>query len=198
MKLKVAPHSSDPKFLVKAMRSELGAKDLNTRNCALEGSGLFEFTKRKLNLPPGTKYDFRSPHKVNYSTPRPNTRSTKARIEESFKHDESVVSHTTNMLEVDCPQYQCHSYSLPYPLKNECQALHANTWHQCNAKVEKIKHGMLSPTYRGSEKEFRSNNHIPTNFWFSTNDINQFVKGSKRKWVFKWPNLSKVWLVRLV
>ena len=130
-------------------------------------------------MPPRSKYDFHCPDKVKYSILRPNNKSTRARIEESPKYDESVVSHTTNVLELECPEYQWHI--LPYPLKNKCQALEANTWHPWKAKVEKSKHGTLAPTYKGLEKECCSNNHIPTNFWFCRDDINQHMKGSKKK-----------------
>jgi hypothetical protein len=51
---------------------------------------------------------------------------------------------------------------LPYPSKKECQALQANTWHPCKAKVGKSKHDTLKPTYRGPKKELSSNNHIAT------------------------------------
>ena len=104
LKLKAAAHTGDPKLLAKAMRSYPRAKGLNTRDCALEGSELFGSTKRKLDLPPGSEYDSHCPDKVNHSIPHPNIRSTRARIQESFKHDENVVSHTTNVLESDCPK----------------------------------------------------------------------------------------------
>ena len=64
-------------------------------------------------------------------------------------------------------------------------------------KSGKITHGTPAPTYTGMKKEFRSNNHIPSNFWFCADDINRCVKGSKKKWVFDWPNLPKVWPVKV-
>ena len=99
LKLKAAAHTGDPKLLAEAMRSYPGAEDLNTRSCAMEGSELFGSTKRKLDLPPGSEYDSHHHDKVNYSISHPNTRSTRAHIDDSFKHDENVVSHTTNVLE---------------------------------------------------------------------------------------------------
>lgn len=99
LKLKIAYHIGDPKLLVEAMRSYPGAKDLNTRNCVLEGFELFGSTKRKLNLPSGFEYDYHHPYKVKYSIPHLNTSSTRACIEEPLIHDNSVVSHTTNAME---------------------------------------------------------------------------------------------------
>ena len=123
--------------------------------------------------------------------------STRARIDESFKRDENVVTHTTNVLESECPKSQWYILRLPYPSKKECQALQANTGHPCWAKVGKNTHGTLAPTYIGMKKEYRSNNHILTYFWFFADDINRCVKGSKKKWVFDWPNLPKVWPVKV-
>lgn len=84
--------------------------------------------------------------------------------------------------------YYWHIFRFPYSLKKEHHALQANTWHQCKAKVGKNKHGTLAPTYRGSKKEFCSNNHIPTNIWFYTYDITIIM--------FDWPNIPTMWLVK--
>jgi hypothetical protein len=47
------------------MKPYPGLEDLNTRDCALEGSELFGTTKRKLDLPPGVNRDSHRPDKVN-------------------------------------------------------------------------------------------------------------------------------------
>ena len=146
LKLKAVVHTGDPKLFAEAMRSYPRIKDLNTRNCALEGSQLFGSTKRILNLPLGSEW-FSSSNKVNYFIPHLNTRSMRARIDESFKHDENVVSHTTTMLESECPESQWYISQLPYLSKKESQALQANTKHPCRAKVGKSTHGILAPTY---------------------------------------------------
>ena len=87
------------------MKSYVGAEDLNKTNFVLEGFELFGSTKRKVDLPLGSEYDSYCPNKVNYSIPHPTTRSSRARIEESFSHDENVLYHTTNVLESKCPKY---------------------------------------------------------------------------------------------
>ena len=57
LKLKVAARCGDLKLLADAMKSYLGAEDLNTRDCALKGSELFGSTTRKLDLPSGVNCD---------------------------------------------------------------------------------------------------------------------------------------------
>ena len=69
MKLKAIAHTGDPKLLAEAIRSYARVKDLNTKTYALKGSEMFGSTKRKLNLPPGSKYDSHCPDKVTYFIP---------------------------------------------------------------------------------------------------------------------------------
>ena len=73
LKLKAVAMCGDPKMLVDAMKAYPWAEDVNTRDCALEGSELFGSTKHKLNLPSGADCDSHQPDKVNYVIPRPNT-----------------------------------------------------------------------------------------------------------------------------
>ena len=80
LKLKATTMCGDPKILVEAMKSYPGAEDLNTRNCALEGSEFFGSTKRRLNLTLGADCDSHRFDKVNYSFPWPNTRAKRACI----------------------------------------------------------------------------------------------------------------------
>ena len=61
LKLKDVAMCGDPKLLVEAMKSYPGAKDLNTRDCALEGSELFGSTKQKLDLPSRADCDSHRP-----------------------------------------------------------------------------------------------------------------------------------------
>jgi hypothetical protein len=77
LKLKAAARCGDPKMLADAMKSYPWAEDVNTKDCALEGSELFGSTKRKFNLPPGADCGFHRPDKVNYFILRPNTRATR-------------------------------------------------------------------------------------------------------------------------
>ena len=84
LKLKVIVMCVDPKLLADVMKSYPGLEDLNTRDCALEGSELFGSTKQKLDQPPGVDCDSHLSNKVNHSIPRPSTKVRKACIEESL------------------------------------------------------------------------------------------------------------------
>ena len=81
--------------------------------------------------------------------------------------------------------------------KKECQTLEAKSGHPCRAKVEKSTHSKPAPTYTRMKKDYRSNNHVPLNFWFCADDINRCMKGSKKKRVFDWPNIPRVWPVKV-
>ena len=52
LKLKAVARCGYPKLLADAMKSYAGAEDLNTKDCALEGSQLFGSIKQKLDMPP--------------------------------------------------------------------------------------------------------------------------------------------------
>lgn len=78
LKLKATTYTNDPKLFAKVIRSYPNTKDLNTMNYALEGFELFGSTKWTLDLLPNT---------------------TRACIEESFNHDENMVSHAACLLE---------------------------------------------------------------------------------------------------
>ena len=73
---------------------------LHTKDCALEGSKLFGSTERKLDLPPGVKYDLDQLKKVIY-LPCSNTRARKTCIEEFFNFVDHGVAHTTLVMEAD-------------------------------------------------------------------------------------------------
>jgi hypothetical protein len=82
LKLKTVARCGDPKMLADAMKSYPRAEYVSIRDCALEGSELFNSTKHKLNLPPGADCDSHRPNKVNYSISHPHTPATCQRIEE--------------------------------------------------------------------------------------------------------------------
>ena len=197
LKLKAAARCGDPKMLADAMKSYPGAEDVNTRDCALEGSELFGSTKRKLNLPPGADCDSHRPDKVNYSIPRPNTRATRQRIEESLSSAIHGVAHTTSVLETDCLASKWHIARLPPNSAKRCWALQAITGTMCNAKVGTGKHGTPAPTYKGLRKEFRSPNNVEYEFWFCPDDIKRCVSGSKKKYVLDWPVVPNTWPVKI-
>jgi hypothetical protein len=154
LKLKAAARCGDPKMLVDAMKSYPGAEDVNTRDCALEGSEFFGSTKRKLNLPPGVDCDSHRPDKVNYSIPRPNTRATRQRIEESLSYAIHSVAHTTSVLETDCLASKWHYCKITTQLSQtmldtaghymdyvQCQSRDWETWHTCS-NIQRAQEGI--------------------------------------------------------
>ena len=153
-KLKAAAKCGDPKHLVDAMKSFPGAEDVNTRDCALEGSELFGSTKRKLNIPPGADCDSHRPDNVKFLIPFPNTRATRQRIHETLNSAQHGVTHTTSVLEIDCLASNWHIARLPPNLARRCWALQAIIRTMCNAKVGTGKHGTPALTYKGSRRIF--------------------------------------------
>ena len=72
-----------------------GAKDVNTRVCALEGSELFGSTKQKLDFSFGVDCDSHWSDKVNYSIACLNGCGEKTCIEESLNYAKHgvLISH---------------------------------------------------------------------------------------------------------
>jgi hypothetical protein len=70
LKLKAIARCRYLKLLANAMKSYPRAKDLNTKDRALEGFELFGSTKQKLNLPSSADYDSHRSNKVKYSIAR--------------------------------------------------------------------------------------------------------------------------------
>jgi hypothetical protein len=174
-------------MLADAMKSYPRAEDVNSKDCALEGSELLGSTKRKLNLPPDADCNSHLPDKVNYSIPRPNARATRQRIEDSLSSAIHDVAHTTSMLKTDCLASNCHIARLPPNLAKRCWVLQAITGTMCNAKVGTGKHVTPTSTYKGLKKEFRSPNNVEYEFWFCPDDIKCCVSGSKKKYMLDWP-----------
>ena len=187
----------DPKLLADVMKSCPGLEDLNSRDCALEGSELFGSTKQKFDLLPGVDCASHRPDKVNYSIPCLNTRVRRACIKESLVSTEHCMAHTSSMLETDCSSSHWHIARLRANSAKRCWAMQANTRTMCNAKVRTTKHGTLAPTYKGLRKEFRSPNNVEYEFWFCHDDIKRCVSGSKKKFVLDWPIVPNTWPVKI-
>lgn len=64
-------------------------------------------------------------------------------------------------------------------------------------KLVRTSLGLLHQLTLEWRKEFWSNNHIPRNFWFCSDEMNQCMKGSKKKWMLDWPNIPSTWLVNV-
>ena len=64
LKLKVVVRCGDPKLLVEAKKSYWGAKNVNTKDCALKGSDLCDSTKQKRHVAPNADCNSHRPNKV--------------------------------------------------------------------------------------------------------------------------------------
>ena len=196
LKLKADAKCGDPKMLANAMKSHPRAKNINTRDCALEGSELFGSTKCKLNLPPGVDCDFRQLDKVNYSIPHPNTWATCQLIEKSLSSVEHGVAHTASVLETNCLASKWHIARLPPNLAKRCWTLQSIKGTMYNAKIRIAKHDIPTPTYKEFRKEFRFSNNVEYDFWFCPNDIKCCVSDNKKKYVLDWPIIPNTWPVK--
>jgi hypothetical protein len=105
--------------------------------CVGGGPNCLDQPKGKVNLPLGSEYDCHHPNKVNYSIPSPTIMTNRAHIK-SLKHNEIVVSYTTNMLESSVQNHSGISLNCLSPSKKECQALQANTCMHVMPKLERI------------------------------------------------------------
>ena len=125
---------------------------------------------------------------MNYSIFHPNTRSTKAHIEKSFKYDENVVSHTTTVLELEFLESRCYISRMLYTFNKDCQALQVNTRHRKNT------YGIPTPTCTNMKNDYHSSNQSPLNFWFFVQMtlINAW-KGARKNWT----NFLKVWPMKV-
>lgn len=197
LRLRHAQRSGDPKLIAEAVNSYPGAEDLLTKKGGLEGAEIFGSTKRKLDLPPGSSHDSHRYDTVNYSIPRDGTRSTRARIEEALSQPDSGVEHTTSVQETDCDPSKWHIARLSGKSNRKCQAMQAHTNEKCDTRVRRGTHGTPAPTYVGLKKEFRTDRHISTDFWFCADDINRCVKGTKKSFVIDWPSIPQTWPVKM-
>lgn len=196
LKLRAAASSGDPKLIAVAMKSFPGAGDLPDHSIVLEGAEIFGSTKRKLNLPPGSEFDSHRPDKVNYSIPKPNTRSTRQRIEESLKSPQHHVSHATRVMESNCDPKQWHIARLPKSSGRQCQALQSISGEACRTKISQGANGTPAPTYAGMKKDIRMGRNVEAEFFFCPDDIHRCVMGTKRPFVLHWPPVPITWPVK--
>jgi hypothetical protein len=82
LRLRAARRTRNPTKFAEVVAKLPDAHLLATRVSHLEGEEIFGSSKRKLNLPPGSDGDSHRHNTVNFSAPRVQTRSIKARIEE--------------------------------------------------------------------------------------------------------------------
>jgi len=67
--------------------------------------------------------------------------------------------------------------------------------HQVHCKIAKGRGGTPSPTYCRRKEDYGSKSEVLADFWFYWDDIDQYMKGTKHKWIIDWPEVLEVWLV---
>ena len=184
-------------MIAHAVSSFPGAEDLLTKPKGLEGAEIFGSAKRKLNVPPGSSQDSHRSDTVNYSIPRMNTRSTRARVEEALSDPTLGVQHTTSILETHCDHTKWHIARLPARSARKCQALQCGTNDKCDTRIGKGVHGTPAPTYSGPKRDFHTKKSVEAEYWFCPDDINRCVKGSKKPFVLHWPAVPQSWPVKI-
>jgi hypothetical protein len=199
LKLRAARCSSDPKKIEEALSQLPGVEVATTQIPHLEGKEIFGNMKQKLDLPPSDDGDSHRPDKINFSQPQVQTKSRTAHTEvvEAFVAgaDKDELPHVTTTLESDCDMSQWHIARISHRSSYKCHAQQAATNYKCTAWIAKGSKGTAAPTNRGRNTQYGGTKVIVLDFWFCPDDIERYVKGSKRSWVLDWPQVPNIWPV---
>ena len=147
-------------------------------------------------MPIGDAGDSHQPDKINFSQPRVRTRSTPTVSHPSGDEGEEAWAnpsrHVTVAFESDCDASKWHIARISHKSNARCQAQQQRSNIKCTSKIAKGKKGTPAPTYCGRKEEYGSKREVLADFWFCPNDIARYVKGTKRRWVLDWPEVSEV------
>ena len=103
--------------------------------------------------------------------------------------------HVKVAFERDCDTSKWHIARISHKSNARCQAQHHRSNIKCTSKIAKGKKGTAAPTYHGRKEEYGSKREVVVDFWFCSDDIDRYVKGTKRRWVLDWPDVPEVWPV---
>ena len=218
-----AHRTSNPKALADAISNIRRVQDFVTREPHLEGEEVFGSQKRKADMPLSCKQDSHRPDKVNFSRPRVRTRSSVANtstpaegaIEDGISFPagmddmETMPSgehqhrppnhhpmHVTGTQETDCDEREWHISRLPKSSAKACFAQQAVTKKKCTARIVRNNVTTAAPTYIGLMVNYKKNRNDVMQFFFCNDDIERYVKGTKRKWVISVPEIPATWPVK--
>jgi hypothetical protein len=215
-----AERTGDPKVLNVAMATLPGAELFCTRAPHLAGEEVFGSQKRKADVPLGFEGESHRPDKVNFSRQRMATRSSRAKhascslpdvVEELSPELEEVHAfntqgttsnvgrggHVTSVQETACDESEWHIARLPKTSGKACFAQQAITKTKCEAKIVRGNKPTAAPTYTGTIQHSHNKRPEEMAFYFCNDDIERCVKGTKRKWVKKKPDIPSVWPVKI-
>jgi len=153
LKLRAATRSRDPKKIVEALNTLLGAEGLENRLPYLEGEEIFGSTKKKLDVPIGDVGDSHRPNKGNFSQLRVRTRSTTISTEmlqgKGKEADTNICPHVTIACESDCNTSKWHIARISHKSNAKCHTQQQGSNIKCFAKIARGRKVNLAPTYRG-------------------------------------------------
>jgi hypothetical protein len=109
--------------------------------------------------------------------------------------DKDELPHVMTTLESDCDMPQWYIARISHRSSCKCHIQQAATNFKCTARIAKASKGTAAPTYRGRNTQYGRTKVIVSDFWFCLDDIERYVKDSKRSWVLDWPQVPDVWHV---
>jgi hypothetical protein len=106
--------------------------------------------------------------------------------------DKDELPHVTIVLESDCDMSQWHIARISHRSSCKCHAQQRAIDVKCTAWIAKGSKGTPAPTYWGRKTQYGGSKVIVTDFWFCPDDIERYVKGTKRSWELDWPQVLDV------
>jgi hypothetical protein len=201
-----AERTGDPKVLNVAMAKLPGAELFCTRAPHMAGEEVFGSQKQKADVPLGFEGESHRPDKVNFSCPRIATRSSRANhancnlsdvVEElspELQEDQAPNNlgtagdvgrpcHVTAVHETTCKETEWHIARLSKTSAKACFAQQAITKKKCEAKIVRGNKPTAAPTYTSVMQNAHKKRPEVMEFFFCNDNIEFYVKGTKRKWV---------------
>ena len=172
----------------------------------MAGEEVFGSQKRKADVPLGFEGESHRPDKVNFSRPRIQTRSSRAKhascslpnvVEElspDLQQDQVLnnrgtttnvgrAGHVTSVHETACKETEWHIARLPKTSPKACFAQQAITKKKCEAKIVQGNKPTAALIYTSVMQNAHKKRPEKMEFFFCNDDIERCVKGTTRKWV---------------
>jgi hypothetical protein len=103
----------------------------------------------------------------------------------------------TAIHETACKETEWHIARLPKTSVKACFAQQAITKKNCKAKIVQGNTATAAPTYTGVMEHHQKKTDKVMEFFFSNDDIERCVKGTKWRWVKSRPDVPNVWPVKI-
>jgi hypothetical protein len=216
----IAERTRDPKVLNAAMAKLPWAELFYTREPHMAGEEVFGSQKRKANVPLDFEGESHRPDKVNFSSPRIATRSSRVNhascnlpdvVEElspELQEDQAPNNlgtmvdigrpgHVTAIHETTCKETEWHIARLPKTSAKAYFAQQAITKKKCKAKIVQGNKPTVAPTYTGIMFHAHKKKPKVMEFFFCIDDIERCGKGIRPKWVQSRPDIPSIWPVKI-